>query len=57
MAGYDRTLRHLTEALEAEGAAVHYTDDTAAIPAPFRERRSTVVVYTPAVPADHAELA
>ncbi len=57
VAGYDRTRSALTEALEAEGAAVHYTDDTAAIPAPFREREGTVVVYTPAVPADHAELA
>lgn len=50
VAGYDRTQSALTEALAAEGAAIHYTDDTAAIPAPFREREGTVVVYTPAVP-------
>ena len=56
VAGYDRTRSALTEALAAEGAAIHYTDDTAAIPAPFREREGTVVVYTPAVPDDHAEL-
>ena len=56
VAGYDRTQSALTEALAAEGAAIHYTDDTAAIPAPFREREGTVVVYTPAVPDDHAEL-
>ena len=56
VAGYDRTQSALTEALAAEGAAIHYTDDTAAIPAPFREREGTVVVYTPAVPDDHSEL-
>ena len=56
VAGYDRTRSALTEALAAEGAAIHYTDDTAAIPAPFREREGTVVVYTPAVPDDHSEL-
>ena len=56
VAGYDRTRSALTEALAAEGAAIHYTDDTAAIPAPFRAREGTVVVYTPAVPDDHAEL-
>ena len=32
VAGYDRTRSALTEALAAEGAAIHYTDDTAAIP-------------------------
>ena len=57
VAGYDRTRSALTEALEAEGASVHYTDDAEAIPAPFREREGTVVVYTPAVPDNHAELA
>jgi len=56
VAGYDRTPSALTEALEAEGAAVHYTDDTEAIPAAFRRKEGTVVVYTPAVPDDHAEL-
>ena len=32
VAGYDRTQSALTEALAAEGAALPYTDDTAASP-------------------------
>ena len=56
VAGYDRTPSQLTAELEAEGAAVHYDDDTKAIPAEYFDRESTVVVYTPAVPDDHSEL-
>ncbi len=56
VAGYDRTRSALTEALEAEGAAVYYTDDAEAVPAAFRQKEGTVVVYTPAVPDDHREL-
>ena len=55
VAGYDRTPSALTEALEREGAAVHYDDDTALIPEEFRDPARTMVVYTPAVPADHSE--
>jgi len=57
VAGYDLTATPLTRALEAEGAAIHYVDDPAEIPAQFRDAASTLVVYTPAVPADHRELA
>lgn len=49
--GYDRTETELTRALESEGMSVHYTDDPAQIPAGI-----DLVVYTPAVPNDHAEL-
>ena len=56
VAGYDRTETPLTRRLEDEGAAVHYEDDVELIPTPFRDAERTVVVYTPAVPADHSEL-
>ncbi|WP_418983510.1 UDP-N-acetylmuramate--L-alanine ligase [Alistipes sp.] len=56
VAGYDRTPTPLTAELEAEGAAIHYTDDIGLIPAPFRDPRTTMVVYTPAIPAEHGEL-
>ncbi|WP_297628276.1 UDP-N-acetylmuramate--L-alanine ligase [uncultured Rikenella sp.] len=56
VAGYDRTPSPLTAALEAEGIAVHYEDSVDRIPADFRNRSETRVIYTPAVPADHAEL-
>ncbi len=56
VAGYDRTRTPLTEQLEHEGAQIHYTEDVDAIPQAFRDPAKTVVVYTPAVPGDHAEL-
>lgn len=55
VAGYDLTPSSLTEALQREGAAIHYEDDPALIPADYRGR-DTLVVYTPAVPKDHREL-
>ena len=55
VAGYDRTPSVLTEALEAEGAAIHYEEDVRLIPEAFLDPATTMVVYTPAVPRDHAE--
>ena len=54
--GYDRTPCALTRTLEAEGAQIHYDDDPALIPAAFADKAHTLVVYTPAIPADHREL-
>lgn len=56
VAGYDRTESTLTRELSAEGAEIHYEEGVQHIPEPFRDRRETVVVFTPAVPADHPEL-
>ena len=53
VSGYDRTPSELTGQLEAEGIGVHYTDDISFIPKDVAE---TLVVYTPAVPADMGEL-
>jgi UDP-N-acetylmuramate--alanine ligase len=49
--GYDRTETDLTRALVAEGMRVHYDDDICYIP-----KAVDLVVWTPAVPHDHAEL-
>lgn len=57
VAGYDRTPSDLTHALEREGAAIHYEEDASLIPTPCLDRATTLVVYTPAVPNTHAELA
>ena len=54
--GYDRVPSDLTEQLRKEGALVHYEDDVNLIPAPCRDKESTLVVYTPAIPAEHSEL-
>lgn len=56
VAGYDRTPSALTECLIAEGAAIHYEENIDLIPTACREKESTLVVLTPAVPHDHAEL-
>ena len=51
--GYDRTPSELTSALEKEGAKLTFTDSTDEIPETFRNPEKTLVVYTPAVPADN----
>ncbi len=55
VAGYDRTETPLTRALSAEGAQLHYEDNPELIPVGFRDVASTLVVLTPAIPADHKE--
>ncbi len=56
VAGYDRTPSELTKRLEEEGALIHYEDSVALIPQPCTNPASTLVVFTPAIPADHTEL-
>ena len=51
VAGYDKTPTDLTKELEASGISVHYHEDVEAIP-----KDVDLVVFTPAVPQDHAEL-
>ncbi|MTK51873.1 UDP-N-acetylmuramate--L-alanine ligase [Paludibacter sp.] len=55
VAGYDRTRSDLTQQLEKEGIAIHYEDEVSLIPTLFKQPDNTLVVYTPAVPADHSE--
>lgn len=54
VAGYDRTPSELTDKLAAEGARISFVDDVEqAIPAEFHDPKETLVVYTPAIPADN----
>lgn len=55
VAGYDRTRSRLCEELEAEGIVIHYTDDVEQIAPEFLQKETTLVVYTPAIPAEHTE--
>ena len=57
VAGYDKTPSVLTSKLEEEGMAIHFADDPSLIPDECRDAKSTLVVYTPAIPADHREMA
>lgn len=56
VAGYDLKETPLTKALVKEGMAIHYNDDPSLIPSNFKRQVGTLIVYTPAVPTDHAEL-
>ncbi len=56
VAGYDRTPSALTKTLEDEGVAIVYDDDVTLIPDEFKNPDTTLVVYTPAIPADHKGL-
>ncbi|QNE38532.1 UDP-N-acetylmuramate--L-alanine ligase [Hymenobacter sp. NBH84] len=58
VSGYDKTATPLTEALTAEGIAIHYADAVENIPAVVRDNREqALVVLTPAIPKDHQEWA
>ena len=55
VAGYDKTETPLTKELAATGIAIHYTDDLKLVPKAFLDPKSSLVVYTPAVPVSHSE--
>ena len=53
VSGYDRTPSALTQRLEQEGISIHFDACTEAIPT---DKEHTLVIYTPAIPADFEEL-
>ena len=54
--GYDKTPSELTERLIEEGALIHYEENVELIQDCFKDKDSTLVVYTPAIPFEHKEL-
>lgn len=56
IAGYDRTETPLTKELVKEGAEIHYEDKVSLIPGYCKDKNNTLVVYTPAVPAENEEV-
>ena len=56
VAGYDKTPSELTRRLEAEGMLIHYEENVDEIPHECKKKASCLVVYTPAIPAEHKEL-
>lgn len=54
--GYDRTPSELTAKLISEGAEIHFEENVDIIPECFKDKKRTLVVYTPAIPEDHKEL-
>ena len=56
VAGYDRTPSELTRQLEREGMDIHYEEKVDLIPQPCRDKATCLVIYTPAIPAEHKEM-
>ena len=56
VAGYDKTPSTLTRQLEKEGMLIHYEENVDEIPHACRKKESCLIIYTPAIPADHKEL-
>ncbi|MBK8367670.1 MAG: UDP-N-acetylmuramate--L-alanine ligase [Bacteroidetes bacterium] len=55
--GYDKTETDLTRQLQDEGAQLHFDEDKALVKKLFSlyNKEEILVIYTPAVPKDHAE--
>ena len=51
VSGYDKTPSALTREMEASGMLIHYEDDLKQV-----RKETDLVVYTPAIPAEHKEL-
>jgi len=58
VSGYDRTPTVLTETLTVEGIDIHFEEQPVAVQERFAgvSKNELLVVYTPAVPKEHAEL-
>jgi UDP-N-acetylmuramate--alanine ligase len=54
--GYDKTPNEFTYLLEKEGMIIHYHEDIKSIPEQVYEEEQSLVIYTPAIPSNHAEL-
>ena len=55
VSGYDKTPTPLTRELESVGITVHNEDDVDLIEEAYKNPKTTLVVYTPAVPSSHLE--
>lgn len=56
VSGYDKTATVLTDELQREGMLIHFDDAVANIPKQVVDQKEkTLVVFTPAIPKDHAE--
>ncbi len=52
VSGYDKTPTTLTDQLISEGMQIHFREDVSLLP-----HAPAYVIYTPAIPGDHSELA
>lgn len=52
VAGYDKSPSELTDALISEGIDIHFDDNVKLVPADFKDKLNTLVIYTPAIPGN-----
>lgn len=57
VAGYDRVPTSLTDDLVKEGARIHFTENADLVRKEYGHPGETLIVFTPAVPSGHSELA
>ncbi len=55
VAGYDKVQTPLTQELTGLGIDIHYSDTIDLVPKVYVNQKTTLIVYTPAVPPDHSE--
>lgn len=53
--GYDKTPTQLTDELCEAGIDIHFEDNLELIDSCYKDKESTLVVVTPAIPSDHSE--
>ena len=54
--GYDKTKTDLTLSLSKKGAIINYELNSNIIPSQFKDKKNTLVVYTPAISKDNIQL-
>tara|TARA_B000000475_G_scaffold270916_1_gene267495 strand:+ start:620 stop:1960 length:1341 start_codon:yes stop_codon:yes gene_type:complete len=54
--GYDKTKTDLTLSLSKKGAQINYELNSNIIPGQFKDKKNTLVVYTPAISKDNIQL-
>ena len=57
VAGYDKTPSLITSDLEILGVEIHFEDEIKNIPISYLNKEKTLVIFTPAIPKNHSELA
>lgn len=56
VAGYDRSNSKITDDLQSEGITITFDAHTGATPTKYLDTKKTLVVITPAIPANHEQL-
>ncbi|WP_250433089.1 UDP-N-acetylmuramate--L-alanine ligase [Hanstruepera flava] len=57
VSGYDKTQTEITDALSDLGISIHFEDTVANLDSSLLNANNTLIVYTPAIPNDHKQLA